>query len=200
MILYDRQLLQCFLKEKKSCFLDSGARNFLQHVLCLHQGPQVKETGGVHHGDPRLLHIHHTDFLWVVFTLNLFINCMLGMVKPTSKPCCRNRKEEVVPGWSLDVVEKGHSASKHSPTWIKHGHTVALGLIFNAVWGHCRHEVVVLLKDLHSFNNVCFNNVNQLFCNHSVRGKQDRWFCILCDAFFKLATRFTPKFQVSLRY
>lgn len=103
-------------------------------------------------------------------------------------------------GGSLDVVEKGHSASKHSPTSIKHGHTEALGLIFNAVWGHCRHEVVVLLKDLHSFNNVCFNNVSQLFCNHSVRGKQDRWFCILCDAFFKLATRFTPKFQVSLRY
>lgn len=51
-----------------SCFPDSGARNIPQHVLCLHQGPQVKETGGLHHGDPRHLHIHHTDFL-VVFTL-----------------------------------------------------------------------------------------------------------------------------------
>lgn len=89
-----------FLKKKMSCFPDCGARNIPQHVLCLHQRPQVKETGGLHNGDPRHLHIHDTDFL-VVFTLNMFINCMLGMVKPTSKPCCRNRKKEVDPGWSV---------------------------------------------------------------------------------------------------
>lgn len=160
-------------------FPDYGACSFPGHVLCLHQRTTSQEDKWFSPWRPPcfLTFIRLISYGWSLLKICIWIvNSVWWSPLPSLSVVTGINK--VGPGWSLDVW----CAAKHSPTSIKHGHAGALGLIFNAVWRHCRHEVVVLLIDLHSFNNVCFSNVSQLFGNHVACGKQDHWFCFLCDA------------------